>query len=75
MIANRLAGHELRREGAPFAKTPGGGRGRYEVRSTNIGQALCSCGVMSDVLDSNTKRKKWHRDHKDDIRRAQGVQP
>ena len=72
MIANRLAGHTLRSEGAPFASS--GPVVTYRVRSTWIGKGMCSCGAMSDVLDSNAKRKKWHRDHKDDIRRAQGVQ-
>lgn len=74
MIPNRLAGHELRSEGDPFAREGTGPRGTYRLNG-RIGQALCSCGAMSDVLDSATKRKKWHRDHKDDIRRAQGVQP
>lgn len=73
MIANRLAGHTLRSEGAPFVRLGAGPRGTYRPNG-RIGRGLCSCGVMSDVLDSNAKRKKWHRDHKDDIRRAQGVQ-
>lgn len=71
MIANRLAGHTLRSEGAPFSSIAGHS---YQVRTTWTGRGLCSCGARSDVLDSNAKRKKWHRDHKDDIRPAQGVQ-
>lgn len=65
----RLTGHELIFEGAPhdaqgrrigFSGTGGEGRGR------------CSCGALSEVLASSTKRRGWHRDvHKAEIRKQQ----
>ncbi|MEU8199410.1 hypothetical protein AB0C10_37060 [Microbispora amethystogenes] len=65
----RLPGHELRNEGAPFAWSSG----RYvRQRETWTGKGLCSCGAVSDVLDSNNARKRWHRAHKDEMRQSGG---
>lgn len=65
---SRLAGHELMDEGAAFFK-----EGRYILRAYanttgGAGLARCSCGALSEVLDSGAKRKAWHRGHKDEIR-------
>lgn len=65
---SRLAGHELISEGAPYDAK---GRPAYPVRSGystgGTGRGKCSCGALSDVLDSGAKRKGWHRGHKDEI--------
>lgn len=67
----RLSGHELLSEGAPFVKE---GRHSHLARSSygtgGTGRGKCSCGALSEVLDSGTKRKAWHRGHKDEIRGA-----
>jgi len=58
---NRLVGHELWSEGKAIES-----RDRYyDVRE---GRGKCSCGALSPVLPSKTKRKQWHRDHKADLR-------
>lgn len=58
----RLAGHELRYEGAPF----NGQRKRIGAgwSTSGEGRALCSCGALSPVLPSANQRKVWHRQHK-----------
>lgn len=68
----RVPGHTLAHEGAPHivdetgrvvrVRAPWGGVGGY-------GRALCSCGQMSPLFDSAHKRKKWHRDHKEEVSR------
>lgn len=65
--STRLPGHGLLREGMPY--TLFGGEWT-EVRSAWVGRGRCSCGAFSDYLPSNNARKRWHRDHKDEIRRA-----
>lgn len=66
---SRLAGHELISEGAPFDIK---GHPAFPARSSygtgGTGRGKCSCGALSDVLDSGTKRKVWHRGHKEEIR-------
>jgi hypothetical protein len=69
MKTNRLSGHELEHEGAPFR-----GDGR-KIRAGwggtgSIGHGKCSCGALSPELTSGTQRKAWHRAHKDEIRAA-----
>ncbi|PYY63638.1 hypothetical protein DEJ30_12045 [Curtobacterium sp. MCPF17_003] len=69
----RVPGHELRSEGAAYRK--GDRRGQH-LRVTpgwttsGTGYALCSCGATSAVLTSGTKRKAWHRDHKNEVTAA-----
>lgn len=64
---SRLAGHELYSEGAPydsdgkFVNTNWGG-------TAGVGRGKCSCGEMSPELPSGTKRKAWHRAHKEEMR-------
>lgn len=48
-----VKGHTLLFEGQPMG-----------YRRTGIGHAKCSCGDCSPELDSNSKRKQWHREHK-----------
>ncbi len=65
--SNRLAGHTL-----PF-------KGRVHLGTTIIGdgngqgRTKCSCGDDSPMLPSTAARKKWHRDHKNDIRSGLGA--
>lgn len=37
----------------------------------SFGFGICECGLRSEVLPSNNKRKQWHREHKEAIRKAQ----
>lgn len=58
----RLAGHELRHDGAPHDA-----EGRVIPPGTitgGDGRALCSCGASSQVMVSGTRRRQWHREHK-----------
>lgn len=65
--ANRIPGHTLVAEGAPFAPDYPGTR-RLMGKG---GSGLCSCGILSSWLNSNTQRKAWHRDvHKPEVRGA-----
>lgn len=68
MRPNLLAGHTLLWEGA--AHDDGGQKVRSGYYSTKGGQGRgkCSCGDLSEVLDSANQRKQWHRDHKARIR-------
>lgn len=66
----RLSGHELYREGAPYDD-----RGRpiniFWGGTAGAGRGKCSCGELSPGLSSATKRKAWHRAHKQEIREAE----
>lgn len=61
MRSNRLAGHTLPNEG------------RIQVGGIWVerGPARCSCGAESDVLKSDNARRRWHFEHKAQIRAAQ----
>lgn len=63
MTTSRLAGHGLLHEGWPFIGT--------KIRATNNtgpGMGKCECGAMSEMVPTRAARKRWHRDHKADIR-------
>lgn len=67
MTTQRVTGHTLRNGGAPHVVSETG----QTVRVWNgyggvggYGRGLCSCGALSDLLDSAHQRKKWHREHK-----------
>lgn len=60
----RVTGHTLRSEGAAYDD-----HGRRINPATidpysGAGRGKCSCGALSDVLDSGAARKRWHRQHK-----------
>ena len=59
----RVPGHELRAEGAAHVDRCGRPY-RESMRLGGTGFAVCSCGARSETLDSNPKRKQWHREHK-----------
>lgn len=61
MIANRVAGHTLPREGRLYDAHG------YPVR---VGRARCSCGETSPEMATVAARRRWHRDHKFDVRVA-----
>jgi hypothetical protein len=68
----RLAGHELFYEGAAHDAQ---GKRVLVIRggTGGTGRGKCSCGVLSPELTSGTKRKAWHRSHKDQIRKETNV--
>lgn len=63
----RVAGHELRMEGAPFNDA---GVWNWPYRRTGPGRGLCSCGDLSEELPSAAARKRWHRAHKEQVKKA-----
>jgi hypothetical protein len=63
--STQLPGHGLLKEGAPFKQVDG----RWETTYRPRGQGRCSCGEASKELDSDGARKRWHREHKDEIRK------
>ena len=67
---SRIKGHTLRFEGAPHVVAEDGRvvrvYGSYGGVS-GFGRGLCSCGALSDLLDSAHQRKKWHREHKAEV--------
>ena len=65
----RLSGHGLWSEGWPVeadqVSNQGWRPGRYRA---DVGRGLCECGEMSEVLDSASQRKAWHKTHKEQVR-------
>lgn len=73
-MSARLAGHELRHEGAPYDEA---GR-RLNViwgGTSGTGRGKCSYGKLSAALPSGNMRKAWHRAHKAEVRAEQESQP
>jgi hypothetical protein len=61
-VYTRVPGHELRHDGAPHDDDghvipPG-------TRTGGLGRARCTCGALSQVTVSATRRRQWHREHK-----------
>ncbi len=69
----RLAGHSLVGEGAPHNDLGVRLRGEYSYghEKTPGGRGQCSCGALSDVVTTRAARKRWHAEHKAEIK-AQG---
>lgn len=71
----RVTGHHLVSEGAPFERVVDE-HARIVAKRLNHGgvagegRALCSCKAMSDVLPSGGARQRWHREHKQGVRRG-----
>lgn len=68
-MGSRLTGHGLRHEGWAYIGT--------NIRATSEGaagpgMAKCECGAMSEMLRSRSARKRWHAQHKDELRAEQG---
>lgn len=54
--------HTIKSDGAPFNHL---GEPINEGKSTKgYGRAVCSCGEMSDYLDTRAARKQWHLSHR-----------
>lgn len=51
---SRLAGHTLPNEGRL-------------IRGVWTGSTVCSCGAVSEILNSDNARKAWHREHKKEL--------
>lgn len=67
-----MNGHGLAFEGAPFKRVADGASVKAErvgwQGTGGEGRALCGCGAMSGVLGSGAARKRWHRDHKNQVK-------
>lgn len=66
-------GHTLVAEGKPFDRW--GVRLYPEVGPDGhrlSGRALCSCGKMSPILESDRARIRWHADHKKEVLASHG---
>jgi hypothetical protein len=61
-----VPGHGLVSEGLPH-DDEGYPLIRNGFSHGGTGRAKCSCGTLSEILDSANKRKQWHRDHKNQI--------
>lgn len=59
--STRVPGHQMPYEGKAL-DGPNGWPNRQRV-----GVTFCSCGAQSPVLNSNSKRQAWHRQHKVDV--------
>ena len=55
-----LKGHTLLGEGRPIETC---------FRGIGKGKAYCSCGQLSPVLECTAARKRWHKEHKQAIRK------
>jgi hypothetical protein len=60
-----LAGHTLILEGEGYKIIAG-----YPARTRNNGDgcAKCSCGQFSPTLPNRAARKRWHKEHKEEVR-------
>lgn len=63
-----VKGHTLLFEGQAF-----GSDGKLLPRYPSMGMAKCSCGMLSESLDSNAARKCWHKQHKAEVLRKMEV--
>ena len=44
---------------------------RYDSLSHHFGRGTCSCGAQSDELPTTTARQRWHRNHKEEMKRLE----
>jgi hypothetical protein len=75
--STRLPGHGLLSEGWPCEWRQGDEEDaptwHRSARHDWRGHGVCSCGAHSGVLETNNARKRWHREHKDEIRSREGA--
>lgn len=71
-VKERVSGHWLLSEGAAFTHV---GSRRWPSGTAGPGYGRCSCGAMSDWLDTGAARKRWHREHKAEVLYGQGGTP
>jgi len=67
-VSNRMKGHSLKAEGGPHDAT-GKPLPSYWGGTSGLGFGACSCGALSRLLDSGNLRKRWHREHKEELRK------
>lgn len=53
----------MRQEGAAWVM-----RGVPARYASGPGMGLCECGEYSPLLPNRAARKRWHREHKDQVR-------
>lgn len=64
--STRVPGHALIAEGEPYYEN---GRQRFLWRGDGgEGRALCECGELSEALPFGDARKRWHRQHKEEVK-------
>lgn len=62
-----VSGHTLLSEGEPY-DADGHAISRWDTEARQTGRAKCSCGELSDPIATKAGRKRWHRDHKDEVK-------
>ena len=71
-VSTRVRGHGLLSEGRPDERRQGDEEDKPSWhradRWMHEGHGLCQCGASSPLLDTNGARKRWHRQHKSEIR-------
>jgi hypothetical protein len=67
LTSTRLVGHGLRAEGAAFFLFAPG-KVQRRLIGNGPGRGLCECGDVSDELPNRAARKRWHREHKEQIK-------
>lgn len=73
--STRLPGHGLLSEGHPYEWRQGDEEDTpswHRVARHWRGHGVCQCGAASPELDTNGARKRWHKDHKQAERIAEG---
>lgn len=68
-MSNRMPGHWLESEGAPHDKKGRRLGSLWGYSTSGDGYGKCSCGKLSPLLPSGMARKKWHREHKEALRK------
>lgn len=72
----RLAGHGMRYEGKALYDAEGKPtttEGGWIYNYASKGSTECECGERSPVLTSDFQRKRWHREHKEQVRAAKAA--
>lgn len=63
----QVPGHGLAREGYPHDENGNVLSLGGIVRTSGPGRAKCACGQVSPDLPSTAARKRWHREHKEQV--------
>lgn len=61
----RVAGHGLLREGWPY-----GDDGIEMFFKDDTGRGKCKCGAMSEPVETIAARRRWHREHKEAMKKS-----
>lgn len=63
--SQRVKGHTLEHEGWPHSTD--GQRFWGSELAAGWGCGMCSCGALSNQVQGNAARKRWHREHKAEV--------